>query len=175
MQGSPQSPVRVVIFEDLQCGDCAWLSRKLSEKLLPLYAARVGFEHRDFPLPKHNWARGAAIAARYFHSLDPELGFTFRREILSELAQITVEAFPLWVRAFAKRHSRDPDRSQAALADSDIAALVEADYQAGLALSVAKTPTVFAGERVFAEWVPMEELMAVLDAVLAATGAGEAQ
>ena len=66
IEGAAQSPVRVVIYEDLQCPDCADFRVMLDEKLLPRYASMVRFEHRDFPLAKHAWARKAAIAARFF-------------------------------------------------------------------------------------------------------------
>ncbi|MBI4905199.1 MAG: thioredoxin domain-containing protein [Acidobacteria bacterium] len=166
VEGAAESPVRAIIYEDLQCGDCAYLRRKLDERLLPAYGGHVAFEHRDFPLPQHSWARAAAIAAKYFHSIDAALAVSFRREIFSDLAQVTVEAFPIWVRAFAKRHAQDPDAAQAALLNTKIAEAVEADYQSGLARDVKKTPTVFVGDTVFIEWVPLDELMNVLDAAL---------
>ncbi|HPQ16423.1 MAG TPA: thioredoxin domain-containing protein, partial [Bryobacteraceae bacterium] len=73
VEGNPSSRVRVVIYEDLQCPDCANFRRMLDEKLLPKYAATVAFEHRDFPLPKHSWARKAAIASRFFQEIDAAL------------------------------------------------------------------------------------------------------
>ncbi|NWF85183.1 MAG: thioredoxin domain-containing protein, partial [Bryobacteraceae bacterium] len=56
VEGNPSSPVRVVIYEDLQCSDCAAFRKMLDEKLLPRYGSKVAFEHRDFPLAKHSWA-----------------------------------------------------------------------------------------------------------------------
>ena len=38
IEGAAQSPVRVVIYEDLQCPDCADFRVMLDEKLLPRYA-----------------------------------------------------------------------------------------------------------------------------------------
>ena len=66
MEGAAQSTVEVLIYEDLQCPDCADFRTMLDQQLLPRYAATVRFEHRDFPLAKHAWARKAAIAARFF-------------------------------------------------------------------------------------------------------------
>lgn len=171
VEGDPHGSVRVVIYENLQCGDCAWLRRKMDEVLLPAFATRAAFEHHDFPLPKHNWARQAAIAARYFQSLNSEIAVAFRREVLGELAHLTVEAIPLWVRAFAKRRNLDPNAAQDALQDFEFAAAVEADYQSGLARAIVKTPTVFIGETVFIERVPMDQVTAALEAALASAGA----
>ena len=63
VEGRADSTVRAVIYEDLQCPDCAAFERMLNEKLLPQYGGKVAFIHRDFPLAKHAWARRAAIAA----------------------------------------------------------------------------------------------------------------
>ena len=79
VEGRADSPVRAVIYEDLQCPDCAAFCRMMDEKLLPEYGGKVAFVHRDFPLAKHAWARRAAIAARFFTDRKPELGLEYRR------------------------------------------------------------------------------------------------
>ena len=73
VEGNAASPVRVIAYEDLQCGDCAEYRRMLDEQLLPTFGQSVAFESRDFPLAKHPWARLAAIAARHFKHVHPEL------------------------------------------------------------------------------------------------------
>ena len=62
-----ESKVRVLIYEDLQCPDCAEFRRMMDEKILPRYGERVAFIHRDFPLAKHAWARKAAIVHSHKH------------------------------------------------------------------------------------------------------------
>jgi hypothetical protein len=79
VEGNAKSKVRVVVYEDLQCPDCAVYRKMMDEKLLPEFGAQVAFEHRDFPLPKHKWARKAAIAARFFAATKPETAVAFRR------------------------------------------------------------------------------------------------
>ena len=74
VEGLADSPVRAMIYEDLQCPDCAAFRRMMDEKLLPEYAGKVAFVHRDFPLAKHAWARRAAIAARFFRSEERRVG-----------------------------------------------------------------------------------------------------
>ncbi len=80
IEGQAQSTVRVIIYEDLHCPDCADFRRVLDEKILPRYADKAAFIHRDFPRAKHAWARKAAIAARYFGEIKPELGLAYRRQ-----------------------------------------------------------------------------------------------
>ena len=47
IEGNAKSPVRILIFEDLGCSDCATLRKMLDEHLLPKYKTRAAFEHRD--------------------------------------------------------------------------------------------------------------------------------
>src|SRR5690349_15872189 len=79
VEGNASSSVRVVIWEDLQCPDCAAFRQMMDKDLLPKFAGTVRFEHRDFPLAKHAWARPAAIAARFFETVSPELAIEFRK------------------------------------------------------------------------------------------------
>jgi protein-disulfide isomerase len=168
VEGNPQSAVRVVIYEDLQCGDCAAFRRLMDSDLLPRFGAKVAFEHRDFPLAKHSWARRAAIAARFFESLRPELAVAYRRETLEKLKRITPESFEAELAAFAKANGVDPARAVAALADPKLAALVEADYQEGVARGIAKTPTVFVNGEPFIETIALDDIAKSIEREIAA-------
>jgi len=168
IEGAAQSPVRVLIFEDLQCPDCADFRTMLEEKLLPRYASTVRFEHRDFPLAKHAWARKAAIAARYFEEAKPGLGLAYRRYSFKNLAEINAGNFNERLSQFAKDHGADPAKAVAALSDSRLAGLVEEDYQDGVARGIAHTPTVLVNGRAFVETFPIEDVAKAIDAELAA-------
>ena len=87
VEGNSKSPARVLIFEDLQCPDCAGFRVMLDKQILPKFGARVAFEHQDFPLPKHNWARKAAIASRYFESVKPALAVEYRQTTMAHLTE----------------------------------------------------------------------------------------
>ena len=166
-QGDRNSAVRVTIYEDLQCPDCAAFQRMLDEKLLPRYGAKVVFEHRDFPLPRHTWARKAAIAARFFQGVNPELAVTYRRYALANRRQINAANFEERLAAFAKDHGVDPQKAVAALQDAGLAAAVEKDFQEGVARGVSKTPTVFVNGAPYIETFTFEEISKGIDAALA--------
>jgi len=169
IEGAAQSPVRVVIYEDLQCPDCADFRVMLDEKLLPRYASMVRFEHRDFPLAKHAWARKAAIAARFFEESKPGLGLAYRKYSLTNLREITAINFNDRLSQFAKDHDVDPAKAVASLDDARLAAIVEEDYQEGVARGIAHTPTVLVNGRPFVETFAVEDVAKAIDAELAAS------
>jgi protein-disulfide isomerase len=169
VEGNPKSPVRVVAYGSLQCPDCTTYRHMLDEQLLRSYGDRVAFEHRDFPLEKHKWARQAAIAGRYFDTVQPALGIEFRRWAMNNIANITPEAFNDKLRDWAKLHGADPTKAVAALNDAALARLVEEDYQEGIARGVARTPTVFVNGEPFIEHFTVEEISKGIDTALAAT------
>lgn len=168
VEGNPAAAVRVIIYEDLQCSDCAAFRHMLDEKILPRFGAKVAFEHRDFPLAKHAWARKAAIAARFFQATSAELAVAFRKHALAERRQITASNFDERLAAFAKQNGVDPGKALAALDDPVYAALVEKDLQDGVARGVAKTPTAFIEGAPFVETFTFEEISKAIEAALAA-------
>jgi protein-disulfide isomerase len=168
IEGATQSPVRVIIYEDLQCPDCAAFRAMLDEQLLPRYGATVRFEHRDFPLAKHAWARKAAIAARFLEEAQPGAGLAFRKFAMANLSQITSTNFEPILAQFAESHGVDPSKAKAALSDQRLADLVEKDYQEGVARGIARTPTALVNGRPFIESFSVEEISKALDEELAA-------
>ncbi len=167
VEGFAESKVRVLIYEDLQCPDCAEFRRLMDNKILPRYAARVAFVHRDFPLAKHAWARKAAIASRYFGEQKPELGLAYRRHALAGIAETTTDNFKERLAAFARENRVDPAAAVAALDDTRLASLVERDFQDGVARGVVHTPTVLVNGQAFVEHISFEEISEALDNALA--------
>jgi len=167
VEGRAESKVRVLIYEDLQCPDCAVFRRMMDEKILPRYAERVAFVHRDFPLAKHAWARKAAIAARYFSEVKPELGLAYRRHIMATIQETRADNFSDKLSAFARDNGVDPAHAIAALDDERLAALVERDFQDGVARGVAKTPTVFVSGKPFIEHFSFEDISQSIEDALA--------
>lgn len=166
VEGNVNSPVKVTIYEDLQCGDCLSLRTLLDEKILPKYGTRVAFIHRDFPLPKHEWARAAALAGRWVAEKDRVLGIRFRREILAEHVHLKTDIIEHWCRQFAIRNKLDADGIAAAITDPRLIALVEQDRQAGMSRGVTKTPTMFIANQAFVEFIIYEEVARALDVEL---------
>jgi protein-disulfide isomerase len=167
MEGNPESPVRLVIYEDLECGDCARFEAVLEQKILPKYGSKVLIVHRDFPLGKHDWARQAALAARWVWEQDSVRGIAIRRELLSEQDSITARNLNSWLYEFAVRNHMDVKGIIDSMADPRIAAMVDQDRQAAVARGVSKTPTAYVGGQAFVETIIYEDVARALDEALA--------
>ncbi len=170
VEGRADSPVRVLIFEDLQCSDCAVFRVMVDEKLLPKYGGKVAFEHRDFPLAKHLWARPAAIAARYLQTVDLAKAVKFRQETMKSQAGIKPENFNAWLARFCKANELDSGKALAALQDPKLEALVQKDFEDGVARGIAHTPTALVNGAPFIETFTAEEISKGIDAALKENG-----
>jgi protein-disulfide isomerase len=167
VEGNPASPVKVLIYEDLQCSDCARFRVLLDSKILPKYGSKVAFVHRDFPLGKHDWARPAAVASRWVSEQSNELGITVRRELLSEQDSITSQNLKQWFIDFAYRNHLDPKGIVDSLADQRLGGLVDQDRQAAVARGVSRAPTVYVGGVALVETIIYDDLARALDEALA--------
>ena len=166
VEGNPASSVKVVIYEDLASSHCARLRAMLDEKLLPKYGKRVAFVHRDFPLPRHEWAGAAALAGRWVYEESSGLGVVFRRELLAQQDHITAANLPNWLREFARRYKLNEEGITAAPGDSRLIAQVDSDRQGGTARGVTKVPSVYLGTQVFVENIQIEDLSRAIDTAL---------
>lgn len=166
VEGNAQSGVRVFVFEDLQCPDCARFRKLLEDTLLPKYGGHVAFEIYDFPLPKHHWARNAAVASRHLQRLSSSAALEFRRRVANSLSRINEDGFESFFRSFVQSKSLDVRSAIRSLSDPDLNQAVEADFQEGIKRNVRRTPTVIVGSKVFVEKFDEEDIAAELDRIL---------
>ncbi|MBL0158905.1 MAG: thioredoxin domain-containing protein [Bryobacterales bacterium] len=166
VEGNPTSRVSVIIYEDLQCPDCAEFRKALDEILLPKYGDTVAFEHRDFPLPKHSWAKDAAIASRYFQTLDSKIAVQFRRQVLGRIGATSAMGFRSALIAFSRDNRLDAERALASLTDPTYARPVDKEFQDGVAAGLRRTPTVVIAGQEFVETINIDKIQRVLDALL---------
>ena len=166
VEGNPDSSIKVTIYEDMQCGYCQAFRTMLDDKLLPRYGSKVAFIHRDFPLGRHEWARSAAMAARWVFEHSPRLSVVFRRELLAEQEHITPAGLRSWVSDFAARNKLSDTGIVAALTDQRLAAAVDQDIQLAAARGIKKLPTVFAAGKVFSETIVYDDVAKALDDAL---------
>ena len=130
--------VAIVVFEDLQCPDCA-RANPLLEEAARTY--KIPLVRYDFPLPMHNWSFQAAVIARYFDTKSQKLGDELRNEIFKHQSEITPDNLRAFVEKFAQEHKMalpfvvDPK--------GELERKVKADYQIGQATGIQHTPTIY--------------------------------
>jgi protein-disulfide isomerase len=107
------------------------------------------------------------VAARFFQERSPELGLRYRRETMQHQREITPANFEQKLSAFAEANGVRAADAIAALKDARLAALVEKDYQDGVARGVSKTPTVFVNGTPFIETFTFEEISKGIDQAIA--------
>jgi protein-disulfide isomerase len=167
VEGNPFAAVKVTIYGDLQCDYCQTLRTMLDEKLLPKYGAQVAFIHRDLPLGRHDWARTAAMVARWVHEQDPRLGITFRRELLAEQEHVARATLKPWVVEFARRNKLSEQGIVAAMTDPRLGALVDQDVQVATARGITKIPAVYVAGQSFVGTIVYDDIARVIDQALA--------
>jgi len=134
----PGARVAIVMFEDLECPDCARAYPLVRETA---NAHQVPVVLRDFPLAHHLWSFDAAVFARYFDTKSEKLGNDFRGFIFQNQPQITRENLRQYVQKFADDNKTplpsDPD-PQGKLKEK-----VLADRDLGSQIGLQHTPTIF--------------------------------
>src|SRR5574341_2495698 len=94
----PGASVALVVFEDLQCPDCARAAPLLEEAAR---AYKIPLVRHDFPLAMHNWSFDAAVFARFFDTKSKQMGDEFRDHIFRNQRQVTRENLRRFAEEFA--------------------------------------------------------------------------
>jgi protein-disulfide isomerase len=130
--------VAIVVFEDLQCPDCARAEPLLKEAEKTY---KIPLVRHDFSLPQHNWSFDAHVLARYFDTKPGNLGEEWRHFIFTNQNSITKDNLRGVADRFAAEHKTivpfavDPT--------GQFKNLVQADFQLGQRSNVQHTPTIF--------------------------------
>lgn len=133
--GSPNAPVLVQEFADLECPACKTANTLITKPLLQMYGERIRFQFMHFPLSQHGKAMEASLAlecaadqGKFWELLDlayerqDTLGSTALRQWAQEL-ELDTPLFDRCLRSDIKRE------------------VVLEDYSAGIGIGVNQTPT----------------------------------
>jgi protein-disulfide isomerase len=132
------SPVALVVFEDLQCPQCA---RAAPQLVQASQTYKIPLVQHDFPLPMHNWSMNAAIMARYFDTHSKSTGDAFRLYIFEHQREI----LPDNLRGFAEKFAAERKVDLPFVVDpaGKLSALVLSDRDLGKTINLDHTPTIF--------------------------------
>jgi protein-disulfide isomerase len=157
----------IVVFEDLQCPDCARAAPLVHEAAKTYKIPLVQY---DFPLPQHNWSFDAAVDARWFDSKSKAIGDEYRLYIFAHQAEITS---PETLRSMSDKFAADHKLTLPLFVDpkGELAAKVKADYELGQRVGIVHTPTLYVVSNTsrgtpFVEVVDRNELYTLIDNML---------
>jgi len=165
VRGNPNAAVTLEEFGDFQCPPCGQFAG-FAEELLREYDSRLRVVFRNFPLPAHEHAREAALAAEAagFQGKFWEMHDTLYREQSAwSKAPNTRELFE----SYAGTLGLNIDRFKKDMDSDKARARVDSDYALGDFLGVKVTPTLFINNRpVEAQEKNAEGLRAAINAAL---------
>jgi protein-disulfide isomerase len=166
--------VAIIVFEDLECPDCARAAPLLHDAAKQY---NIPLVQRDFPLPMHPWSFDAAVNARFFDTKSAKLGDDYRSYIFQNQLQINKQNLRGMTERFA-------DQQKVALPfvidpNGDLAAKVKADYQLGQRIPLDHTPTIYIVSdtvrgQPFIEVVDRTKLYQLIEQVIKETGTSPA-
>ncbi len=165
------SRVAIIVFEDLECPDCARAAPLLHEAAKQY---NIPLVQHDFPLPQHPWSFEAAVNARYFDTKSPKLGDEYRLYIFKSQPYITRQN----LRGVTEKWATDHNLTLPFVVDPEgaLAAKVKADYQLGQRIPLDHSPTIYIVSdsvrgRPFVEVVDRTHLYEMIDQVMKESGA----
>ncbi len=172
--------VAIVVFEDLECPDCA-RAAPLVQEAAKTY--KIPVVRYDFPLPMHLWSFDAAVLARFFSSKSPALGVDFREYIFQHQQEITGTNPPdetgqkQRLRAAAEKFAQERKIALPFVVDpqNKFANAVRADRDLGIRIGIQHTPTLYVVNnsrtgRPFIEVVDRSQLFQLIDQMKSEAG-----
>ena len=173
IRGNPNAPVTLEEFGDFQCPPCGSFAT-FTEKLLKEYDSRLRIVFRNFPLPAHEHAREAALAAeaagmqgRFWEMYD----VLYREQVFWSYAPNTRELFE----SYAGTIGLNLDQFKKDMDGEKAKERVDSDHARGDSLGVKMTPTFFINNQpVDAKDKNPEGVRAAINAALAEKAKGGA-
>jgi protein-disulfide isomerase len=148
------SKVAIVVFEDLECPQCAHVEPLLEDAVKNYKIPLVRY---DFSLPMHPWSFEAHVTARYFDTKSKALGEEFRSWVFKNQNFITKQN----VRGMSERFATEHHVTLPAFVDPDgkLADKVKEDYATGEKVGIDHTPTIYVvGESRQTPYIEVKEI-----------------
>jgi hypothetical protein len=132
------SKVAIVVFEDLECPQCAKAAPLVHDASKKYNIPLVQY---DFPLRQHPWSLEAAVNARYFDTKSLKLGDEYRLYIFQNQNTVT----KMNLRGITEKWAEDHKITLPFVVDpsGELLAKVEADRALGNRIPLDHTPTVY--------------------------------
>ena len=173
VRGNPNAPVTLEEFGDFQCPPCGSFA-SFGEELLKEYDSRLRIVFRNFPLPGHEHAREAALAAEaaglqgHFWEMHDVL---YREQVFWSYSPNARELFE----SYAGTIGLNLDQFKKDIDSEKVRERVDSDHALGDSLGIKVTPALYINDQPLdAKEKNPEGLRAAINAALAAKSKGGA-
>jgi protein-disulfide isomerase len=156
IKGAKDALVTIVQFSDFQCPFCSRVEPTI-DQLMKDYAGKIRVAWRNLPLPFHNNAKPAAIAAM---AANQQGKFWPMHELLFKHQQALSAAD---LEKYAQELKLNMPKWKAAIADKKLAEQVEADAAMGNKIGARGTPAFFINGHFLSGAQPLERFKSVID------------
>jgi|HubBroStandDraft_1064217.scaffolds.fasta_scaffold00503_15 protein-disulfide isomerase len=160
--GQSDAPITIVEFADFECPYCEKLSHVLEDTLKTDRSVKLVF--RNFPLPKHPWARSAAEMSACA-AMQSESGFWKLHDFFFSSRQ-DLNRTNIYDKAMAfvgTDTNLNNSAFKSCVDKHEAAALVDRDMQVGRVNNVHATPTMFVNGVLYQGLRDVTQLQAILE------------
>jgi len=159
-KGSRNAAVRIVVFTDFECVHCGTWARTL-DALLQQHPRDVQIVFKSFPIPYHQHAEQAALAA---FAAGRQGMFWEMHDLLFQNPQALTEAD---ARTYATAIGLKVDEFEQSLRDDTFKKIIAEDRALGLKLGVKNAPTTFINGRSLVGSPPLDYVQDIVRKILA--------
>lgn len=176
--GSEKAPVRIVVFDDLECPFCARMHAQMFPAILQRYGDKVRIAYKDFPLSQHPWAIHAAIDADCLGDLSTPAYWSYVDYMHAHAAQIGGDEHSLTAAKIeldkvanetGAANKVDRTKLQACIAKQDETG-VNKSLREGESLNINGVPALYINGQVINGAAPIEFVYRAVDDALLAQG-----
>jgi len=154
--GPDNAPLTIFEFSDYQCPACR-RNHAVVRELQQLYNDRIRWVFKDFPMPSHKWARGAAMAA---HCAAEQGRFWEYQDLLFSSRE---ELSPERLLELAKELGLQQDAFSGCLEIGKFQAHVEKHIEEGKKFGLDTTPTFIINNRLLSGAPPPDRFKQIID------------
>jgi protein-disulfide isomerase len=156
--GGADAKVEIVEFSDFQCPFCARATDIIND-LKKKYGNKIKVAFKQFPLPFHNQARGAAVAALCANEQGVNYFWKMHDAMFADQAKLAPEG----LKATAKTIGLNTAKFNECLDSNRFADQIEKDIDQGQKVGVKSTPTFFVNGQLIAGAQPLEVFVELIE------------
>jgi protein-disulfide isomerase len=156
--GKENAKVTLVEYSDFQCPFCA-KGAETVKQLKDKYKDKIKVVFKNFPLPFHNQAKQASMAAMCANEQSTDLFWKMHDKLFADQSKLDSVS----LKATAKTLGADEKKFNECYDSNKYLEYVENDIKQGTDLGIKSTPTFFVNGQLIAGALPIEEFSKIID------------